>query len=318
MSDSFFENNLWVEKYRPQKIDQLVLEKSASEKLHECINKKELLNLLFFGPPGTGKSTISRILIDHIMEDEDNVMRMNGSLERSLDHLRNKITNFLSTPPFGNDKVKVVYIDEADGLTSAFQDALRSFIEERTKIARFIFTCNYIQKIPSAIQSRFARYELKPLEDQNIINLCHSVLQNEGISFNPDDVWKIINQFKPDIRSILQKLQQYSSNGKFNMPSMEELIPVEDNLSKISIELFKAYLKKNPTYMTYLERIQQLTMNKNIDYVSVFTKIFSDQDLPIICKVSTNKYCNSMSGAISFPMHYMAYIYETLEMCKAL
>ena len=156
------------------------------------------------------------------------------------------------------------------------------------------------------------------MEEQQIVTLCHTVLNAESIQFVPDDVWKIINQFKPDVRNILQHLQQFSSNGKFNMPSMDELIPIEDNLTKLTVELFKAYLKKNPTYMSYLERIQQLTMNKNIDYVSVFTKIFAEGDLPIICKITTNKYCNSLNNAMSPPMHYIAYVYETLDMCKAI
>jgi len=316
----FFETNLWVEKYRPKNINQVVLEDQTYNSIKKCLDSKTLVNYLFYGPPGSGKTTIARILIENILGDKDNSLFLNGSEQRTMDILRNLITNFLSTPPFGLDKYKVVFIDEADGLTSQVHDALRNFIENRTQIGRFIFTCNYIGKIPKPIQSRFEKHEFKPMSDEQITKLCQYIMGNENIAYNPDDAMKIINQFKPDIRTILQNLQKYSSTGSLKLPSMNELIPVESNLSSLTVNAFKLYLnnKNNPIYVSYIEQIQQLIMKKGIDYPGVFMKIFEDQELPMICKVLTNRYCNSLNGTISESMHFMAYIYETIDMLKLL
>jgi len=314
----FFENNLWTEKYRPHEIDDMVLDENAKKKLQIDISNRKLNNYLFYGPPGTGKTTLARIIFDKTLYDHDNVLMLNGSAERTLDILRNNITNFLSTPPFGNDVMKIVFIDEADYLTDNFFAALRNFIEKYASIGRFIFTCNHINKIPAPIQSRFSRYELKPLNDEKIRELCYNVLNKENIQYNKDDVNMIINVRRPDIRSILELLQQNCFDGKLITPDMNTIIRKEDQLINLTVEMIIAKLNQNPSYLTFRQQIESLILDKDIDFTNVFLRLFNNDRLPPISKIQINKYCNQLNNAVSYPMHYMACIYEIIEMTDSL
>ena len=316
MKSNFFESNLWVEKYRPKNLSQLVLDDHVSYSITQDINKKEMGNYLFYGPPGTGKTTISRIIINNIMEDNDNVLYLNGSSERTIDILRNKITNFLTVDPFGNDRYKVVFIDEADNLTDVFFKALRNFIEKYTEIGRFIFTCNYITRIPKPIQSRFRVYELKPMSDEMIKNLCYNILNNENVQYQKEHVDMIVNIRKPDIRAILQLLQQHVVNNELKLPDINTLIRKEDQLVSLTIETIKAKISKQATFLTLRDKIEKIIMDKNIDYVNVFEKLFISDELPALSKVIINKYVNSLNNVVSYSMHYMACIYEIITMIE--
>lgn len=315
MSD-FFETNLWTEKYRPRDLDQIVLDESAKNKIKSDIENRKINNYLFYGPPGTGKTTLARIIFDKVLYDNDNVLMLNGSSERTLDILRNNITNFLSTPPFGMDELKIVFIDEADYLTDNFFGALRNFIEKYASIGRFIFTCNYINKIPAPIQSRFSRFELKPLNDDNIKTLCYDILNKENVEYKECDVDMIINVRRPDIRSILELLQQNTYQNKLNAPDINTIIRKEDKLVTLTIEMIISKLNKNPMYLSYKKQIEELIMDKSINFTNVLTSLFHNQRLPDISKVIVNKYCNSLNGVVSYSMHYMACIYEIIDMVE--
>jgi len=313
---SFIENNLWVEKYRPRNINDLVINDMDMDILKKVISKREPVNFLFYGPAGTGKTTTARIIIDKLLNDKDNAIILNGSQERGIDILRNKLTKFLSSVPFSDDKYKIVFIDEADYLSRDFLAALRHFIEKYTDIGRFIFTCNYLYKIPDPIQSRFQLIEMKPLEDDYIKNYCINILKNENIEYNEDDINLLINLYKPDIRTIIQNLQKYSINNKLILPDFNKLITKEKRLASLTTQMLVKFQENNVSFSSYLEKIQSMVLDTTIDLSKVFIELFNDEKMPVYIKVKVNKYANELSSTIYPPMHYMSFIYESMKLIK--
>jgi len=310
------ETNLWVEKYRPKSISDLVLSNEDHKVLKTSIENKDMVNFLFYGPPGTGKTTTARILISTMLQDADNALILNGSEERGIDVLRVKLTRFLTTAPFGDDKFKIIFIDESDYLTANFFAGLRNFIEKYSHIARFIFTCNYIYKIPTPIQSRFQSFEMKPLDDSFIQNYCVNILTKENVTYNDDDLMKVIRIHKPDIRSIIQILQKYTVDNKLLLPSIDKLISKEKKLVEAVGELLKLFSEKNPSFSVYIERIQTLALDTTIDFSQVFLNLFDQSEIPVYTKVLINKYANGLNNCISPAMHFMAFVYESMKMIK--
>ena len=316
---NFFETNLWVEKYRAKGIEQLVLDDHVRNAAKHCLENKMIPNLLFYGPPGTGKTNLSRILIDNIMSDpEDNVMVVNGSSNRGISLGREDIPNFLSTPPFGTDKIKIVFIDEADNLTMDCQKALRYVFEYYTKIGRFIFTVNTTSVFHPAIMSRFQSHRLKPLTESQILSFCLQILKIEKVDFSEDDVSRVVKLFMPDVRKILNTLQSYVYDSKLNLPSINDLIPIETTLATMTTDIFKMFLNNDNKCQVYITKMRELLMRKDINYSLVFENLFFNKEIVPVCRVLANKYCNKLNDVSSHPMHFMAFVYESLEALREL
>jgi len=315
--NNFFETNLWVEKYRATNIDQLVLDDSVRNAAKHCLENKVIPNLLFYGPPGTGKTSLSRILIDNIMsESDDNVLYINGSANRGISLGREEVPNFLASPPFGKDKIKIVFIDEADNLTSDSQKALRHPIEFYTRVGRFIFTANKFSAFMDAIVSRFQIHELKPLTESQILSFCLQVLNVENVEHSEAEVSRAVKLFMPDVRKILNTLQSYTYQLKLRLPSTNDLIPIETTIAALANDIFKAYQLKDSRCQICLNKLQEILMRKDINYSVVFENLFFEKATLPICKVLANKYCNNLNMVASQPMHFMAFTYETLEALK--
>ena len=166
-------DKIWVEKYRPAKLNDLILDDKSLRIVSQF--KGEIPNLLFVGSPGTGKTTLARIIVNDILGC--NYLYINASDESGIDTIRHNITNFAQTKSFDGG-VKVVVLDEADGLTSQAQAALRNTMETYAKYCRFILTANYKHKIIPALQSRCQSLDLKPVIDQ-AVKRCYNILQQE-------------------------------------------------------------------------------------------------------------------------------------------
>lgn len=206
-------NRLWVEKYRPHNLDEVIFQNDAQKQKFLGYRKsKEIPNLLLSGVQGSGKTTISRALIKDLGIDRIDVMTINASEETGVDAMRDKIKNFISTMPVGN--FKVVRLEEADYLSLNAQAALRVLMENFSDTARFILTCNYDNKIMPAIKSRAVSFRFTTPAIDEVILRMGEILFTENIDFDPDDLEKVVNANYPDIRSIIKYLEDFSSTGK--------------------------------------------------------------------------------------------------------
>lgn len=213
------EQFLWVEKYRPHRIDDCILPTEMKATFKQFVAKGEIANMLLCGGAGMGKTTIARALCEELGCD---YIVINASMERNIDTLRNEIKGFASTVSFAG-KTKVVILDEADYLNpQSTQPALRGFIEEFSANCRFIFTCNYKNKIIPALHSRTTVIEFKIARDEKqktasqFFNRVINILANENVSFDKAVVAKLIERHFPDYRRILNELQRYSVSGNID------------------------------------------------------------------------------------------------------
>ena len=212
MSNEF----LWVEKYRPTKIEDTILPESLKQTFQKVVSGGELPNMLFTGTAGLGKTTVARALCNEL--DCDYIL-INGSEEGNIDTLRTKIKQFASSVSLQGG-YKVVILDEADYLNpQSTQPALRGFIEEFSNNCRFILTCNFKNRIIEPLHSRCGVYEFntskKDMVDlcQNFMARCQLILSNEQIKYDDKPVAELIMKFAPDWRRVLNELQRYSING---------------------------------------------------------------------------------------------------------
>lgn len=207
---------LWVEKYRPQTIEECILPDSMKNTFREFIDSGELPNFLFAGSAGVGKTTVAKALCNEVGAE---YLFINGSEESGIDILRNKIKGFASTVSLTGAK-KVVILDEADYLNpNSTQPALRGFIEEFSNNCRFIFTCNFKNRIIEPLHSRCSVVEFKVdgKEKEQIAakfyKRIQKILEGEGIEYSNQVVADLIIKYFPDYRRVLNELQRYSVSG---------------------------------------------------------------------------------------------------------
>lgn len=214
-------NKLWVEKWRPTTTTDFVFHSAQQKKAIESfIASNEFPNLLFSGVQGSGKTTLAKILIGQCGLDDSDIMILNASDENSVDVIREKISSFANSYAMG--KFKVVLFDEFDYTTPNAQAALRNLMEECSDNCRFIFTCNYENKIIPAIKSRVQAFAFKaPSIDEVTIRLGQ-ILVEESIDFDMDSLDKVTCATYPDIRKAINVLQQSSTDGKLLLQSAEE------------------------------------------------------------------------------------------------
>lgn len=283
MIDSRDDQFLWVEKYRPQKIDECVLPESLKDTFKQYIAQGELPHFLLSGTAGVGKTTVAKALCNEIGAE---YIMINGSEESGIDTLRTKIKGFASTVSL-TDSPKIVIIDEADYLqANSTQPALRSFIEEFSANCRFIFTCNFKNRILEAIHSRCACIDFKidNKDKQVLLGLffkrATQILKQENVEFDQKVVAELITKHFPDYRRVLNELQRYSVSGKIDsgilvnmsQESFKDLIKmmkekdftnvrkwVGKNSDSDTVALFRELYDTSVTYMAP-ESIPQLVL----------------------------------------------------------
>ena len=211
------EQFLWVERYRPRTIEDCILPESVKKQFQQFIAKKEIPNLLLSGTAGTGKTTIARALCNEL--DCDYII-INGSDEgRQIDTLRTKIKQFASAVSF-EGKTKVVILDEADYMNrDSVQPALRGFIEQFAENCRFIFTCNYANRLIDPLHSRTTVIDFKlapsdrPVLASKFLKRMEYILDTEGVEYSQRVLAELLNKHFPDYRRVLNELQRYSVGG---------------------------------------------------------------------------------------------------------
>ena len=193
---------LWVEKYRPQTLEEYVGNETIKNKIADYLKQGSIQNLLFHGVAGTGKTTLAKLIAKNLNCD---LLYINASDERGIDTIREKIIPFASSMSF-ND-IKIVILDEADYITPQAQATLRNTIESCSKTTRFILTCNYLERIISPLQSRCQTFEIIPPSKVEVEEHILNLIVDENIECSQNNVIKIIDTHYPDIRKIINTLQ---------------------------------------------------------------------------------------------------------------
>ena len=222
---------IWVEKYRPKTIDECILPENIKKTFSDFLNKGEIPNMLLAGPPGIGKTTVAKALCNQLGVD---YYVINGSDEgRFLDTVRNNARNFASTVSLSSEaKHKVIIIDEADNTGNDVQLLLRAFIEEFANNCRFIFTCNYKNKILEPLHSRCAVVEfgIKGKEKQQIAGQFFkriiAILDREKIGYDKKVLAELINKHFPDWRRVLNECQRYSVSGEIDTGILASFVEI--------------------------------------------------------------------------------------------
>lgn len=205
-------NSLWVEKYRPTMLSSYIFQDQQQKQIFQnFVKNKNIPHLLLSGVQGTGKTTLSKVLINELGIDENDVMVLNASDENNVETVREKIKSFVTTFPMGD--FKVVVLDEADYISPAGQAILRGLMENYADVARFILTVNYENKVIPPIKSRCQQFHFKASDKDDIAEFVASILIQEGIKFDLDVLDKFIIAAYPDIRKTINSLQQHSTSG---------------------------------------------------------------------------------------------------------
>lgn len=247
------DNNIWVEKFRPKSFEEVI---NLDSRIPKIINQS-MSHLLFVGGAGTGKTTVSKIIINNLDCD---YLLLNASDERGIDTIRNKVKNFAMTKSSKLNKFKVVFLDEADGITPDGQQTLRNLMETYASNCRFILTCNFENKIIDPIKSRCSKFEFKKVSDSELLDLLGRICKEEKISYDKDTLKKIVEVSRGDIRKSINILQQNSINNE-----LKPDITLESNIKEIFEKL------KNKKF----DIVRKELIEKNVDYENLILEIYN-------------------------------------------
>ncbi|MGC8644834.1 MAG: replication factor C small subunit [Thermoplasmata archaeon] len=214
-------DELWIEKYRPKKLEEIVGQKQVVERLKSYVSQKNLPHLLFAGPPGTGKTTAAIVLARELYGDnwKENFLELNASDDRGIKMVRETVKEYSRIMPSNELGFKILFLDEADYMTDEAQAALRRTMENFTKTTRFIISCNYSSKIIEPIQSRTAIFRFKAIPNQDMIEALSSILKKEGKEYERKALEAIAEMSYGDMRkaiNILQVAATYSQKVTVN------------------------------------------------------------------------------------------------------
>ena len=276
-------HSLLVEKYRPTNIDNYVGNKSIKDTIKSYISKNDIQNLLFYGPAGTGKTTLAKLIAKNIDCD---LLYINASDERGIETIRDKVSGFASTMSFRS--LKIVILDEADFLTIMAQASLRNVIETFSRSTRFILTCNYVERIIDPLQSRCQTLKIIPPSKLDIVKHLKDITDREDIKVHVNDLAIVVNNNYPDVRKMLNTIQVSTVD---NILKLDNDVLVESNYQNKILEELKL---KKPNWRT----IRQIVADSNVkDFEGLYRFLYDN----------SSEYASGKEGMIAFYVNEYSY-----------
>ena len=259
------DHSLLVERYRPDTLEGYVGNENIKASIKKYISQNDIQNLIFYGPAGTGKTTLAKIIVKNIDCD---YLYINASDENGIDTIRDKVRGFASSASF--KPIKIVILDEADFLTINAQASLRNIIETFSRTTRFILTCNFIERIIDPIQSRCQVLKIVPPSKGEVARHLNDILIKELIKFIPEDLKTIVNQYYPDIRKMLNTIQ-LSITQEHELNIDKEVLVA----STYQNEILKELQKKSPNWRT----MRQIIADSGVkDFEELYRFLFENLD----------------------------------------
>ena len=278
------DHGLLVEKYRPTNLNNYVGNESIKKSISSYIGQNDIQNLIFYGPAGTGKTTLAKLIIKNIECDH---LYINASDERGIETIRDKVSGFASTMSF--KPLKVVILDEADFLTIQAQASLRNVIETFSRTTRFILTCNFIERIIDPLQSRCQTLKVVPPNKLDILKHLVKIVKRENISTVEDDLRIIVDNNYPDVRKMLNTIQVSTTDNKLNL----------DTTALVSSNYIKDVLKELSNGKSWTN-IRQIIANANVkDFEELYRTLYD----------KSSEYAPGKEGMVAF--HINEYSYQS-------
>ena len=279
------DHGLLVEKYRPTNLDNYVGNESIKKSISNYISQNDIQNLIFYGPAGTGKTTLAKLIVKNIECDH---IYINASDERGIETIRDKVAGFASVMSF--KPIKIVILDEADFLTIQAQASLRNVIETFSRTTRFILTCNFIERIIDPLQSRCQTLKIIPPDTYIILPHLREILKREKIKCTTGDLSTIVDNNYPDIRKMLNTIQ-VSTVDKILKLDKDALVS-----SSYMVEVVKELAKSSPKFNV----IRQIIANANVKDFEAFYRFLFD---------NASEYATGKEGTVA--IHINEYSFQS-------